>query len=128
MDQEGSNSPFDTLVISKLEAAVAAGETTAAAVAMAVRRLFRVRIRLGLLDPPQVHKYTGTVTDRQSGRQRVCVREREKSVYVQKRMCVCVCAWKGGGGYARARVCVYVCVYTFISICVCVLGCVPISA
>ena len=48
MDQEGGG----TGAISQLAAAVKDGKTTAAAVANAFKRLFRLRIRLGMLDPP----------------------------------------------------------------------------
>ena len=48
MDQEGGG----TRAISQLPAAVAAGATTAEAVATSFRRLFAYRLRLGMLDPP----------------------------------------------------------------------------
>ena len=48
LDQEGGGNA----AISELPAAVKDGKTDAAAVATALRRLYRVRIRLGMLDPP----------------------------------------------------------------------------
>jgi len=48
LDQEGGG----TRVIAQLEAAVAANLTTVAHVQAAFRRLMRVRIQLGMLDPP----------------------------------------------------------------------------
>ena len=48
MDQEGGG----TSAVEQLPAAVAAGATTAEAVAASFRRLFAARIRLGMLDPP----------------------------------------------------------------------------
>ena len=50
LDQEGGNG--ESFAIEQLGAAISAGKTTAAAVNGAFRRLFRVRMRLGLLDPP----------------------------------------------------------------------------
>ena len=53
MDQEGGG----TGAINKLADAVKDGMTTAAAVATAFTRLFRLRIRLGMLDPPTMVPY-----------------------------------------------------------------------
>jgi hypothetical protein len=38
-------------------AAIQAGKTTAENVQMAFRRLFRMRIRLGMLDPPTLNRW-----------------------------------------------------------------------
>ena len=53
MDQEGGG----TRAIGQLPAAVAAGATTAEAIATSFRRLFAARIRLGMLDPPTEVQY-----------------------------------------------------------------------
>ena len=53
MDQEGGG----TQAIGALSQAIADGKTTKLAVATAFRRLFRVRIRLGFLDPPTTVPY-----------------------------------------------------------------------
>ena len=49
LDQEGGG----TDAVGKLADAVAANQTSAAAVAQSFRRLFRARLRLGMLDPPE---------------------------------------------------------------------------
>jgi len=53
LDQEGGG----TAAISQLGAAVAAGTVAAGAVAESVRRLFRARLALGMLDPPTSHAW-----------------------------------------------------------------------
>ena len=56
LDQEGGNG--ESFAIEQLGAAISAGKTTATAVGEAFRRLFRVRMRLGLLDPPTTVPYS----------------------------------------------------------------------
>ena len=53
LDQEGGG----TRAISQLQAAITSGATTVAHVEMAFRRLMRMRIRLGMLDPPLLNPY-----------------------------------------------------------------------
>ena len=53
MDQEGGG----TQAISKLAQAILLGKTTVAAVDTALKRLYRVRMRLGMLDPPTSVSY-----------------------------------------------------------------------
>jgi beta-glucosidase len=53
LDQEGGGDK----AISQLPAAIGAGKTTVEKVQTALRRLFRVRIRLGMLDPPNTVPY-----------------------------------------------------------------------
>jgi beta-glucosidase len=53
MDQEGGG----TSAISHLQAAITDGLTSAATVEQAFRRLMRMRIRLGMFDPPTLLKY-----------------------------------------------------------------------
>ena len=52
MDQEGGGGPLYPPVQTGIPLAVAAGRLTMAQVEQAVRRLLRVRLRLGLFDPP----------------------------------------------------------------------------
>ena len=59
MDQEGGGN----VAVSKLPAAVAAGATTAEAIATSFRRLFAYRIRLGMLDPPTLVNYNNISYD-----------------------------------------------------------------
>lgn len=53
LDQEGGG----TIAISKLQSAIAHGLTNASAVHTAFRRLMRVRMLLGMFDPPSLNRY-----------------------------------------------------------------------
>ena len=55
LDQEGGFGTYEP--VDAIPAAVAAGRTTSRAVSTAFRRLFRARMRLGMLDPPSLVEY-----------------------------------------------------------------------
>ena len=57
IDQEGGGGPTYPPVQQGIPLAVAAGNLTLARVALSVRRLMRVRIRLGMFDPPMANRY-----------------------------------------------------------------------
>jgi beta-glucosidase len=57
LDQEGGGGPTYPPVQTGIPAAVAVGNVTLAQVQLAMRRLFRVRLRLGMFDPPLQNPY-----------------------------------------------------------------------
>lgn len=59
MDQEGGG----TSAIDELQTAINMGKTTEEYVDTAFRRLFRARIRLGMLDPPLRNPYNNVWLD-----------------------------------------------------------------
>ena len=57
IDQEGGGGPTYPPVQQGIPLAVAAGNLTLDRVALSVRRLMRVRLRLGMFDPPSLNRY-----------------------------------------------------------------------
>lgn len=86
LDQEGGT---PALAIAQLAAAIGHGKTTAAAVGTALRRLFRARILLGMLDPPasvpyNALRYNATQLATDAGHRAVARRAAEESLTLLK--------------------------------------------